>query len=155
MGKLTTWVIALLASGLIAAGCGNNENAQEETGANAPVTEGEKEPATDETTINPEGEATSEGGEQLEVAADPGGALKFEKDKLSAKAGPVTITMPNPSDVPHAIGVRGEGTDETGETVTKGSESTVSIELPAGEYEFYCPVAGHDAAGMKGTLTVK
>ena len=38
---------------------------------------------------------------------------------------------------------------------TKGGESTVSIELPAGEYEFYCPVSGHEQAGMKGTLTVK
>jgi hypothetical protein len=28
------------------------------------------------------------------------------------------------------------------------------VELKAGEYEFYCTVTGHAAAGMQGTLTV-
>jgi len=153
-GKLTTLLIALLITALGAAGCSNKENAQEETGANAPVTEGETEPATDETTTSPSGE-TSASGEQIEIGADPGGALKFDKDKVSGKAGRVTITMPNPSDVPHAVAVRGEGTDETGETVTKGGESVVSLELPAGDYELYCPVSGHEQAGMVADLTLK
>ena len=154
--KLLPLLLVLLAGSAIAAGCGNKDSNQEETGANAPITKDQSVPPTDETSSTPEGES-SESGEQLEVSADPGGALKFEKDSLEAKAGRVTITMPNPSPVPHAIGVRGEGgaVDETGETVTKDGESMVSVELKPGEYEFYCPVAGHEAGGMKGTLTVK
>ena len=152
--KLTTLLVALTIGAITASGCSNNENAQEETGANAPMTEGETEPATDETTITPEGES-SESGEQVEIPADPSGKLAFAKKSVSTKAGKVTITMPNPSDVPHAIGIRGEQTDETGETVTKGGESSVSLELPAGDYELYCPVPGHEDGGMTAELSVK
>jgi uncharacterized cupredoxin-like copper-binding protein len=45
--------------------------------------------------------------------------------------------------------------EEEGETVEKGGTSSVTAELKPGEYEFYCPVPGHEEGGMKGTLTVK
>jgi plastocyanin len=57
--------------------------------------------------------------------------------------------------VPHAIEVEGNGVEEEGETVGKGGVSEVSAELEPGKYEYYCPVGNHEAAGMKGTLTVK
>jgi plastocyanin len=94
------------------------------------------------------------GASTLKIAADPSGALKFDKTSLTAKAGEVTIDMDNPSDVPHAIEVEGEGVEEEGETVGKGGVSTVTADLQPGEYEFYCPVGNHEAEGMKGTLTV-
>ena len=74
------------------------------------------------------------GGQTLKLSADPGGALKFDKSSLSAKAGKVTIVMDNPSSLPHAIEVEGKGQELKGDTVTKGGVSKVS--------------------GMKGTLTV-
>jgi plastocyanin len=95
------------------------------------------------------------GASTLKIAADPSGALKFDKTSLTAKAGEVTIDMDNPSDVPHAVEIEGEGVEEEGETVGKGGVSTVTAELQPGEYEFYCPVGNHEAEGMKGTLTVK
>jgi plastocyanin len=94
------------------------------------------------------------GGQTIKISADPGGALKFDKTSLSAKAGKVTIVMDNPSDLPHAVEVEGNGQEIKGETVTKGGVSKASGKLKAGKYEFYCPVDGHKAAGMKGTLTV-
>jgi plastocyanin len=94
------------------------------------------------------------GASTLKIAADPSGALKFDKTSLTAKAGEVTIDMDNPSDVPHAVEIEGEGVEEEGETVGKGGVSTVTAELQPGEYEFYCPVGNHEAEGMKGTLTV-
>jgi uncharacterized cupredoxin-like copper-binding protein len=30
----------------------------------------------------------------------------------------------------------------------------VSVKLKPGKYEFYCPVPGHKAKGMEGTLVV-
>jgi plastocyanin len=94
-------------------------------------------------------------GQTLKISADPGGALKFDKSSLTAKAGKFTIVMDNPSDLPHAIEVEGQGMEVKGDTVTKGGVSKASGTLKAGTYEFYCPVDGHKAAGMKGTLTVQ
>jgi uncharacterized cupredoxin-like copper-binding protein len=94
------------------------------------------------------------GAETLKIAADPGGALKFDKSSLTAKAGKVTIVMDNPSDLPHAVEIEGNGVEEAGDTVMKGGVSEASADLKAGEYEFYCPVGNHKDAGMEGTLTV-
>ena len=98
-------------------------------------------------------------GSNLTVAADASGQFKFDKTKLTAKAGKVTITMDNPSVVPHSIAVQGSGVNKTGTGGTtgvgKGQKSTVTANLKPGTYTFYCPVDGHKAAGMKGTLTVK
>ena len=91
---------------------------------------------------------------QLKLTADPGGALKFDKTTLESKPGQVTVVLDNPSSVPHAIEVEGEGLEEEGKTVGKGGVSKVTVDLKAGEYEYYCPVGNHQAAGMEGTLTV-
>jgi plastocyanin len=96
------------------------------------------------------------GGQVLKLAADPGGALKFDKTSLSAKAGKVTIVMTNSSSVPHAVELEGGGIEKKGTVVTGGgSVSRVTANLKPGKYEFYCPVDGHKAAGMKGELTVQ
>jgi plastocyanin len=97
---------------------------------------------------------SSGGGATLKIAADPGGALKFDKSSLTAKAGKVTIVMDNPSDLPHAVEIEGNGVEVAGDTVMKGGVSEASADLKAGDYEFYCPVGNHKDAGMEGTLTV-
>jgi uncharacterized cupredoxin-like copper-binding protein len=101
------------------------------------------------------GAEASGGSSQLKLAADPSGALKFDKTSLSTKPGKVTVVMDNPSDVPHAIEVEGQGVEAEGKTVGKGGVSKVTVDLKKGEYEFYCPVGNHADAGMEGTLTVK
>jgi plastocyanin len=97
--------------------------------------------------------SSSGGGENLALSADPS-ELKFDKSELTAKAGPVTITMKNPSDVPHNVVIDTEGA-KAGETVGKGEESVASADLEAGEYKYYCAVGNHRSAGMEGTLTVQ
>ena len=134
---------------LLAAGCGGDDEGSGEGGSDT----GAATTPAPETTPQDGGAAAPAGA--LQIAADPSGALKFDKEQLDAKAGKVTITMDNPSSVPHAVNIRGSGVNEAGETVNKGGTSSVSARLKAGKYEFYCPVAGHDQAGMKGTLTVK
>jgi plastocyanin len=93
-------------------------------------------------------------GEKLALAADPGGGLSFDKKDLEAKAGTVTIDLTNESSTPHAVEVEGNGVEKASDTVTAGKTS-VTVDLEAGEYEFYCPVGNHRGAGMEGTLTVK
>ena len=62
--------------------------------------------------------------------------------------------MDNPSDVPHNVIIDAPDA-KAGETVNKGGESVASADLKPGEYQFYCGVPGHRAAGMEGELTVK
>ena len=97
--------------------------------------------------------SSSGGGENLTIAADAG-ALKFDKTELTAKAGKVTITMDNPSDVPHNVVIDAPDA-KAGETVGKGKKSVASGDLKAGEYTYYCAVGNHRGAGMEGKLTVQ
>ena len=92
------------------------------------------------------------GGEQLTLAADQS-QLKFDKTKLTAKAGQVTITMTNPSPLQHDIAIKG-GTNAKGDVVGQGGKSVVTVDLKPGKYTFYCSVDGHEAAGMNGELDV-
>lgn len=91
----------------------------------------------------------------LKVAADPSGALRYDKAALRAKPGRVTISMANPSVLPHNVAIRGNGVKRLGKVVLKGGTSRVTATLRAGRYVFYCSVPGHEKAGMKGVLTVR
>jgi plastocyanin len=94
------------------------------------------------------------GGQQLALAAPADGSIKFDKTSLDAKAGKVTINFDNPSTNPHAVEIEGNGVEEGSDTVTS-SKTSVTADLKPGKYTFYCPVDGHRAQGMEGTLTVK
>jgi uncharacterized cupredoxin-like copper-binding protein len=137
--RALTLIALLCALAVPVAGCGDDDDSSD-SGANTEESGG--------------GAASGGGSETLKIAADPGGALKFDKSSLSAAAGKVTIVMDNPSDLPHAVEIEGNGVEVAGETVMKGGVSRASAELTAGEYEFYCPVGNHQDAGMEGTLTV-
>lgn len=121
-------------------------------------TGGQQAPSTGGAASQPpanEGQKKQGGQTALALAADPTGQLKFDKAALAAKAGHVTITMTNPSPVPHNVSLRGSGVDEHGQTVQGDAKSIVQADVQPGSYEFYCSVPGHEQAGMKGTLTVK
>ena len=148
MRKPTLILAAILASlALVAAGCGGDDNNSSSDSSGAQGNGGStSEPSS--------GGGGGGAASKLTVTADPGGALKFDKSSLSAKAGKVTVTMDNPSSTPHALNIEGNGIEEKGtKTLTQGKAS-VTVNLKAGKYEFYCPVDGHRQAGMEGTLTV-
>ena len=63
----------------------------------------------------------------------------------------VTITLTNKGIAPHNVSIDAL---KISVDVTPGATKTVTINAPAGTYEFYCNVPGHKAAGMVGTLTV-
>jgi plastocyanin len=147
MRKPMLILAAVLASlALIAAGCGGDDNDNSDSS-------GATGNGGGSTTESSGGGGGGGGATKLKLTADPSGALKFDKTSLSAKPGKVTITMDNPSSTPHAVEVEGNGVEEETKTLTKGTAS-VTVDLKAGKYEFYCPVDGHKQAGMEGTLTV-
>jgi azurin len=75
-------------------------------------------------------------------------------DKASAPAGSIKFVMPNKAPIQHNIALKGPVT-ATGPVVGSGGTSSFTASLKPGSYEFYCSVPGHEAGGMKGTLTVK
>jgi plastocyanin len=111
----------------------------------------------------PAGEAPAKTG--AGVAKGPGGTVQLEADpteiaydttELSGKPGKVTIDFTNPATLEHDVAIEAEGGEEIAgsELIGKGKTS-VSAELAAGTYTFFCTVPGHREAGMEGTLTVK
>ena len=143
---------AILASlVLIAAGCGGDDN--DNGGGGSSDSSGAEGNGADTGGASSGGGGGGGGATKLKLTADPGGALKFDKTELTTKPGKVTITMDNPSDVPHAVGIEGKGVEEETKTLTNGT-ADVTVDVKAGKYEFYCPVDGHREAGMEGTLTV-
>jgi len=147
---------ALAASAALAlAACGSSGSSGTSSSSGSPAA-GYGAAATTTRTTTAAAPAAASGGATVSLTADPGGALKFNTTTLTAKAGKVTVLMRNPSGsgLPHGIAVQGNGVDKDGPTVQPGGTSTDTLTLKPGTYTFYCPVPGHKAAGMKGTLTV-
>jgi plastocyanin len=145
----TLSLIALLcALAIVAAGCGDDDDNGSSGGSADTQT-------TD--TGGGAGEAGGGGGaaQTLTLTADPGGAFKFDKSTLTAKAGKATVVLDNPSSLPHAVEVEGQGIEEETDTIGEGETAKVTVTLKPGKYEYYCPVDGHRAGGMEGTLTVQ
>lgn len=146
---LAAFAIAAL---IALAGCGSSNKSSDNGSASSSSS---SSPAASTATTDTSGSSSSAGSAQtLQLTADAGGALKFNTTSLTAKAGKVTVEMKNPSSLPHGIAVEGNGVDKDGQTVNQNGTSTVTVTLKPGKYQFYCPVPGHKAAGMKGTLTV-
>jgi plastocyanin len=140
--------LALAALAIGAGGCGDDDDSNGGGGGG----DGSAQSQT-----STEGGAASSGGgasTQLRLSAPASGALAFDKKSLQAKAGKVTIAFDNPSSIPHAVEVEGNGVEEETRTFTNG-KADLTVNLKPGTYEFYCPVDGHEDAGMKGTLTVR
>jgi plastocyanin len=133
---------------LAVAGCGSSNSEKSTTSSSS-----SNATSTPTPTASSSAAGSSGGGQTVKLAADKS-ALKFDTSTLKAKAGTVTLQMSNPSGIPHAIAVEGNGVDKDGKTVGNGGTSTVTVKLKPGKYEFYCPVDSHKQAGMKGTLTV-
>jgi plastocyanin len=158
--KVPTAALCVAVAAVAVAGCGSSSSKKSTAGNNQPPAATAPNPGGGTTNANKSpssgGKSKSSGkSSNLQLAADSGGQLKFDKSALSAKAGNVTITMDNPSAVPHAIAIEGNGIDKKGQTVQMNGKSTVTASLKPGKYTFYCPVDGHRQAGMQGTLTVK
>ena len=91
----------------------------------------------------------------LALAADPGGALRFDKTRAAVLAGRVSVKLTNDSAVAHNVTI-GQGSKTLGatKTITK-SMDTLELQLAPGDYVFFCSVPGHRQSGMQGTLTVQ
>jgi plastocyanin len=94
-------------------------------------------------------------GRTLALAADPGGALRFDKRPAAVLAGRVTVRLTNDSTVEHNVTIA-QGSKTLGATKTiTDSRDALALELAPGEYVFFCSVVGHRESGMEGALKVE
>ena len=101
--------------------------------------------------------STTPSGGPVQLAADPS-TIAYTTDSLQAKAGSVTVDFDNPNQaIPHDVCVQTSSGKQLGcSKQIAGGKATLDLKnLKAGSYIFYCSVDDHEAAGMKGTLTVQ
>jgi plastocyanin len=74
----------------------------------------------------------------------------FEPKSLTAKAGKTTVAIKNAGKLPHTFTIDGLANLR----VAPGQSKSVTLDLKAGTYTYYCAEPGHKQAGMVGTLKV-
>jgi plastocyanin len=152
--------VAIVVGALGLAGCGDDDDDESSNGSSGSEESSSAGGGYGSDGSAEDGNAKAGGGggsSTLRISADPGGAPKFDRESLSAKAGQVTVVMKNPSSAtaPHAVEIEGQGVEEESEVVEPGGTASVSATLEPGTYVFYCPVGNHQDAGMEGELTVE
>ena len=95
------------------------------------------------------------GAQQVTVVARD--SMRFEPSTITVAAGqPVQLTLRNEGRMPHDFTLS-EGVARRVKLKADGGEiasGTFTIDRP-GTYTFICSVPGHEAAGMRGTITAQ
>ena len=112
-------------------------------------------PSSARSAAGAEGAAASSAAQAVTVQGTD--ALKFEPATLTVKTGqPVTLTFSNSGQTIHDWSLA-QGAAQPVKISAAGGQSasgTFTIDRP-GTYTFICSQPGHEAGGMKGTLTAQ
>jgi plastocyanin len=87
------------------------------------------------------------------VAVEALASIKFNATAFSSKPGVVQFNYSGATG--HNLAIQDPKFDGFLLTTDAGGKKTGKADLPAGTYTLYCTVPGHEAQGMKATLTVK
>jgi plastocyanin len=82
---------------------------------------------------------------------------KFDPPTTSAPNGKVVFYLVNAGSISHDLIIRDSSNNRVdgSDLVSAGGAVVFTINsLPAGTYTYYCDQSGHEASGMKGTLTI-
>jgi uncharacterized cupredoxin-like copper-binding protein len=125
-------IVVLLAGSLAFAGCGDDNDDGDSTGAAE-----QSAPA-----------ASGGGGETVDISASE---FKFTPSDPAVKK----VEVKNDGKTDHALEVEGPNGEAETEAIAAGQSATLTIDLSkAGRYEMYCPIGNHRDQGMEGTVTV-
>ena len=133
--KIVCALLAALALGL--AGCGEDSDEGSSTGTGTQEEAAQPDAAPSQTV-----ELT-----ETEFKIRPAG-VKLDEP------GVVAFRVQNDGKVVHALEVESDDLEEETEQIEPGGSATLTIDLPEGTYELYCPIGNHADQGMEGTLTV-
>jgi plastocyanin len=98
------------------------------------------------------------------TTAQPSGSIKvtmsefkFDPSTINASSGKVVFYLVNAGTTSHDFIIRDSSNNRVSgsELVSAGDAIVFTVEsIPAGSYTVFCDQSGHEASGMKGTLTV-
>jgi plastocyanin len=99
---------------------------------------------------------------RLGVVTAPG-KVAFDKKRLEAKAGKVTIELRNDKGIAHNVRVQtgrrccfASGSEDVGGTPTVVNQTIrATLDLKPGTYQFLCSIGGHWQRGQRGVLVVR
>ena len=79
--------------------------------------------------------------------------ISLNEDHL--KAGKYAITVVNNGQATHNLAVEEDGTTKaTSDSIAPGGKTTLTVDLDAGKYVFFCAIGNHRAMGMELDVTV-
>lgn len=141
-------VLAFGLAGLTA--CGGSSSGSSSAASSTSETAASSSAATSES-----GSSSASGSAEAEAltATEQDFSISLSEDKL--KAGSYTITVVNNGSATHDLAVEENGTTKaTSDKVPPGGKTTLTVDLDAGQYTFYCSIGNHRAMGMEKTVTV-
>jgi plastocyanin len=83
--------------------------------------------------------------------------FKFDPSSIQANAGSLTFFLVNGGTVSHDMVIRDSSNNRIAgsELISAGDTFVFTVpSISAGTYTYFCDQPGHEASGMKGTLTV-
>jgi plastocyanin len=154
-GALALWAVALGVFGIRRPGFpGSNRGRRGVLGVSALLVVTAMTAAVATAGEDTEGEAAATSS-IFNLATDASGASAYDKSTGLVKPGAVTIHLINESTQDHNVAVS-QGSKVIGESkIIKRGETDLKVDLQPGEYDFFCEVDAHRAAGMEGILTVR
>ena len=104
----------------------------------------------------PGGASTASGGTALQTIQISEKEFSLSPGIVSLpKAGTYAFKVTNNGTVPNALEIKGNGVAQKTGSIAPGSSATLSVKLSkTGSYDMYCPIDGHRAQGMKGSISV-
>jgi uncharacterized cupredoxin-like copper-binding protein len=78
--------------------------------------------------------------------------FKIALPSTRLEAGRITFDVQNAGNLPHDLAVK--GMKEKTKLIPAGGSDRLTVTLKPGTYELWCTVTGHEAAGMKLSITV-
>ena len=86
----------------------------------------------------------------VDVTVHAKDTFRFSPDRLTASPGKLVVKLVNDGSLNHTFEIHGI----SGKISVSGhGTGCATFNVPKGEWNYYCGVAGHEAAGMKGTLS--
>ena len=142
-------VLALGLTGLSA--CGGSDS-----GSNSAATTTSASATASSSADSPASASSDSGGSsEAEALTATETNFKISLDEDHVKAGSYAIKVVNNGNATHNLAVEEDGTTKaTSDSIAPGESTTLTVDLDAGEYVFYCSIGNHRAMGMEIDVTV-